>query len=60
MLKHVQVYRCIEKSTGLVLAAKCIKIRKDTDFEKVEKEVNIMTQASAEGGGHQSTQINFF
>uniref|UniRef100_A0A915M7L3 Protein kinase domain-containing protein n=1 Tax=Meloidogyne javanica TaxID=6303 RepID=A0A915M7L3_MELJA len=42
--KFGKVYRCIEKATGLTLAAKCIKIRKDTDFEKVEKEVNIMTQ----------------
>ncbi|KAF7639528.1 Protein kinase domain-containing protein [Meloidogyne graminicola] len=42
--KFGKVYRCTEKATGLTLAAKCIKIRKDTDFEKVEKEVNIMTQ----------------
>ena len=42
--KFGKVYRCEEKATGLILAAKCIKIRKDTDFEKVEKEVNIMTQ----------------
>lgn len=42
------MYRCVEKASGLVLAAKCIKIRKDTDFEKVEKEVNIMTQASVQ------------
>ncbi|KAL3091841.1 hypothetical protein niasHT_027461 [Heterodera trifolii] len=42
--KFGKVYRCVEKATDLMLAAKCIKIRKDTDFEKVEKEVNIMTQ----------------
>uniref|UniRef100_A0A914GXA4 Protein kinase domain-containing protein n=1 Tax=Globodera rostochiensis TaxID=31243 RepID=A0A914GXA4_GLORO len=42
--KFGKVYRCVEKASNLMLAAKCIKIRKDTDFEKVEKEVNIMTQ----------------
>ncbi|KAI1732161.1 protein kinase domain-containing protein [Ditylenchus destructor] len=42
--KFGKVYRCIEKATRLTLAAKSIRLKKDTDFQKVEKEVNIMTQ----------------
>ncbi|KAI6217382.1 Stretchin-Mlck [Aphelenchoides fujianensis] len=42
--KFGKVFRCVEKSTGLELAAKCIRLRKDADLEKVEKEVNIMTK----------------
>ncbi|EFO24899.2 CAMK/MLCK protein kinase [Loa loa] len=41
--KFGKVYRCREKATGLVLAAKRIKIKRDADREKVEREVAIMT-----------------
>ncbi|VDN19194.1 unnamed protein product [Gongylonema pulchrum] len=42
--KFGKVYRCREKATGLQLAAKRIKIKRDADREKVEREVAIMTQ----------------
>ncbi|KAI6188689.1 Stretchin-Mlck [Aphelenchoides besseyi] len=51
--KFGKVFRCVEKATGLELAAKCIRLKKDADLAKVEKEtiietwslkVNIMTQ----------------
>ncbi|KAH7732238.1 CAMK/MLCK protein kinase [Aphelenchoides avenae] len=42
--KFGKVFRCVEKSTQLTLAAKCIKLKRDADIQKVEKEVNIMTQ----------------
>ncbi|KAI6177454.1 Stretchin-Mlck [Aphelenchoides bicaudatus] len=42
--KFGKVFRCVEKETNLELAAKCIKLKKDTDLAKVEKEINIMTQ----------------
>uniref|UniRef100_A0A915C9A3 Protein kinase domain-containing protein n=1 Tax=Parascaris univalens TaxID=6257 RepID=A0A915C9A3_PARUN len=42
--KFGKVYRCREKATGLELAAKRIKIRRDADRAQVEKEVAIMTQ----------------
>lgn len=37
--KFGKVYRCREKATGLELAAKRIKIKRDADREKVEREV---------------------
>lgn len=37
--KFGKVYRCREKATGLELAAKHIKIKRDADREKVEREV---------------------
>ncbi|VDO31105.1 unnamed protein product [Onchocerca flexuosa] len=42
--KFGKVYRCREKATGLELAAKRIKIKRDADRDKVEREVAIMTQ----------------
>ncbi|CAJ0935443.1 unnamed protein product, partial [Mesorhabditis belari] len=42
--KFGKVYHCVEKSTGLELAAKFIKIRKDADREQVEHEVSVMTR----------------
>ncbi|VDN03305.1 unnamed protein product [Thelazia callipaeda] len=42
--KFGKVYRCREKTTGLELAAKRIKIKRETDWEKVEREVAIMTK----------------
>ncbi|CAG9531666.1 unnamed protein product [Cercopithifilaria johnstoni] len=42
--KFGKVYRCREKATGLELAAKRIKIKRDADREKVEREVAIMTK----------------
>uniref|UniRef100_A0A8R1TUF5 Protein kinase domain-containing protein n=1 Tax=Onchocerca volvulus TaxID=6282 RepID=A0A8R1TUF5_ONCVO len=42
--KFGKVYRCREKATGLELAAKRIKIKRDVDRDKVEREVAIMTQ----------------
>lgn len=42
--KFGKVYRCREKATGLELAAKRIKIKRDADRAQVEKEVAIMTQ----------------
>lgn len=38
--KFGKVFRCVEKNTGLTLAAKFIKLRKDADLAKVEKEVS--------------------
>ncbi|MFH4975250.1 hypothetical protein AB6A40_001959 [Gnathostoma spinigerum] len=42
--KFGKVYRCREKETGLDLAAKRIKIKRDVDRQQVEKEVSIMTE----------------
>uniref|UniRef100_A0A0R3RYV5 Protein kinase domain-containing protein n=1 Tax=Elaeophora elaphi TaxID=1147741 RepID=A0A0R3RYV5_9BILA len=42
--KFGKVYRCREKATGLELAAKRILIKRETDREKVEREVAIMTK----------------
>uniref|UniRef100_A0A914EK36 Protein kinase domain-containing protein n=1 Tax=Acrobeloides nanus TaxID=290746 RepID=A0A914EK36_9BILA len=42
--KYGKVYKCQEKNSGLNLAAKCIRLRKDADRVAVEKEVAIMTQ----------------
>ncbi|VDM22262.1 unnamed protein product, partial [Wuchereria bancrofti] len=42
--KFGKVYRCREKATGFELAAKRIKIKRETDREKVEREVAIMTK----------------
>ncbi|KAI1703674.1 protein kinase domain-containing protein [Ditylenchus destructor] len=47
--KFAKVYRCIEKATRLKLAAKSIRLKKDMDFKKVEKEVNIMTKMRHRG-----------
>ncbi|EFB22431.1 hypothetical protein PANDA_021397, partial [Ailuropoda melanoleuca] len=41
-----QVHRCTEKSTGLSLAAKVIKVKSAKDREDVKNEVNIMNQLS--------------
>ncbi|XP_532569.5 myosin light chain kinase 3 [Canis lupus familiaris] len=41
-----QVHRCTEKSTGLSLAAKIIKVKSAKDREDVKNEVNIMNQLS--------------
>ncbi|XP_058530093.1 myosin light chain kinase 3 isoform X2 [Ochotona princeps] len=41
-----QVHRCTEKSTGLLLAAKIIKVKSAKDREDVKNEVNIMNQLS--------------
>uniref|UniRef100_A0A0N5AAL1 Protein kinase domain-containing protein n=1 Tax=Syphacia muris TaxID=451379 RepID=A0A0N5AAL1_9BILA len=42
--KFGKVYRCREKETGLELAAKRIKIKRDADRQQVEREVEIMTK----------------
>ncbi|XP_006170519.1 myosin light chain kinase 3 isoform X2 [Tupaia chinensis] len=39
-----QVHRCTEKSTGLPLAAKIIKVKSAKDREDVKNEINIMNQ----------------
>ncbi|XP_062966986.1 myosin light chain kinase 3 isoform X1 [Cynocephalus volans] len=39
-----QVHRCTEKSTGLPLAAKIIKVKSTKDREDVRNEINIMNQ----------------
>ncbi|XP_075851715.1 myosin light chain kinase 3 isoform X2 [Microcebus murinus] len=39
-----QVHRCTEKSTGLPLAAKTIKVKSARDREDVRNEINIMNQ----------------
>ncbi|CAD5213975.1 unnamed protein product [Bursaphelenchus okinawaensis] len=39
--KFGKVFRCVEKETGLTLAAKFIKLRKDADLAKVEKRTQI-------------------
>uniref|UniRef100_A0A914E0W9 Protein kinase domain-containing protein n=1 Tax=Acrobeloides nanus TaxID=290746 RepID=A0A914E0W9_9BILA len=39
-----KVYLCKEKSTQLNLAAKCIRLSRDSDRKKVEKEVAIMSK----------------
>ncbi|XP_012509418.1 PREDICTED: myosin light chain kinase 3 isoform X2 [Propithecus coquereli] len=39
-----QVHRCTEKSTGLPLAAKVIKVKSAKDREDVKNEINIMNQ----------------
>ncbi|XP_031196508.1 myosin light chain kinase 3 isoform X2 [Mastomys coucha] len=41
-----QVHRCTERSTGLALAAKIIKVKSIKDREDVKNEVNIMNQLS--------------
>nr|XP_003937293.1 myosin light chain kinase 3 isoform X1 [Saimiri boliviensis boliviensis] len=41
-----QVHRCTEKSTGLPLAAKIIKVKSAKDREDVKNEINIMNQLS--------------
>ncbi|XP_008700890.2 myosin light chain kinase 3 [Ursus maritimus] len=41
-----QVHRCTEKSTGLSLAAKIIKVKSAKDREDVKNEVTIMNQLS--------------
>ncbi|KAF5919740.1 hypothetical protein HPG69_000341 [Diceros bicornis minor] len=41
-----QVHRCTEKSTGLSLAAKIIKVKSAKDREDVKNEINIMNQLS--------------
>ncbi|XP_076988427.1 myosin light chain kinase 3 isoform X2 [Tamandua tetradactyla] len=41
-----QVHRCMEKSTGLTLAAKIIKVKTTKDREDVKNEINIMNQLS--------------
>ncbi|XP_045149665.1 myosin light chain kinase 3 isoform X2 [Echinops telfairi] len=41
-----QVHRCTEKSTGLALAAKIIKVKSPKDREDVKNEINIMNQLS--------------
>ncbi|XP_032127405.1 myosin light chain kinase 3 isoform X3 [Sapajus apella] len=41
-----QVHRCTEKSTGLPLAAKIIKVKCAKDREDVKNEINIMNQLS--------------
>lgn len=39
--KFGRVFKCIEKNTQLCLAAKCIKIKKDSELKQVENEVKI-------------------
>ncbi|KAJ7311820.1 hypothetical protein JRQ81_006130 [Phrynocephalus forsythii] len=39
-----QVHRCTEKSTGLCLAAKIIKVKAAKEREEVKNEINIMNQ----------------
>jgi serine/threonine protein kinase len=39
--KFGKVFRCVEKATNLELAAKCIRLKKDADLAKVEKEVTL-------------------
>ncbi|XP_027723730.1 myosin light chain kinase 3 isoform X2 [Vombatus ursinus] len=39
-----QVHKCTEKSTGLSLAAKIIKVKSAKDREEVKNEINIMNQ----------------
>ncbi|XP_059524115.1 myosin light chain kinase 3 isoform X3 [Myotis daubentonii] len=41
-----QVHRCTERSTGLALAAKVIKVKSNKDREDVKNEVAIMNQLS--------------
>ncbi|XP_023578491.1 myosin light chain kinase 3 [Octodon degus] len=41
-----QVHKCTEKSTGLPLAAKIIKVKSAKDREDVKNEINIMNQLS--------------
>lgn len=41
-----QVHRCTEKSTGLSLAAKIIKVKSAKEREDVKNEINIMNQLS--------------
>lgn len=38
--KFGKVFRCVEKDTNLELAAKSIRLKKDADLAKVEKEVS--------------------
>ncbi|XP_039208395.1 myosin light chain kinase 3 isoform X3 [Crotalus tigris] len=39
-----QVHKCTEKSTGLCLAAKIIKVKLAKEWEEVKNEINIMNQ----------------
>ncbi|XP_063169008.1 myosin light chain kinase 3 isoform X1 [Candoia aspera] len=41
-----QVHKCVEKSTGLCLAAKIIKVKFAKEREEVKNEINIMNQLS--------------
>ncbi|XP_007444014.1 myosin light chain kinase 3 [Python bivittatus] len=41
-----QVHKCIEKATGLCLAAKIIKVKLAKEREEVKNEINIMNQLS--------------
>ncbi|KAL6029887.1 hypothetical protein STEG23_036783 [Scotinomys teguina] len=41
-----QVHKCTERSTGLALAAKIIKVKNIKDREDVKNEINIMNQLS--------------
>ncbi|XP_068938664.1 myosin light chain kinase 3 [Petaurus breviceps papuanus] len=41
-----QVHKCTEKSTGLSLAAKIIKVKNAKEREEVKNEINIMNQLS--------------
>ncbi|XP_038610526.1 myosin light chain kinase 3 isoform X2 [Tachyglossus aculeatus] len=41
-----QVHKCTEKSSGLTLAAKIIKVKTAKDREEVKNEINIMNQLS--------------
>ncbi|XP_051024790.1 LOW QUALITY PROTEIN: myosin light chain kinase 3 [Acomys russatus] len=41
-----QVHRCMERSSGLALAAKIIKVKSVKDREDVKNEINIMNQLS--------------
>ncbi|CEF60562.1 Stretchin-Mlck [Strongyloides ratti] len=42
--KFGRVFKCIEKNTQLCLAAKCIKIKKDSELKQVENEISILTK----------------
>uniref|UniRef100_A0AC35U583 Protein kinase domain-containing protein n=1 Tax=Rhabditophanes sp. KR3021 TaxID=114890 RepID=A0AC35U583_9BILA len=42
--KFGRVFRCVEKKSLLNLAAKCIKIKRDSDLKQVENEIDIMTK----------------
>ncbi|KAG9479332.1 hypothetical protein GDO78_012804 [Eleutherodactylus coqui] len=39
-----QVHRCVEKASGLTLAAKIIKVRGDKEKEEVKNEIQVMNQ----------------
>uniref|UniRef100_A0A0K0ES60 Protein kinase domain-containing protein n=1 Tax=Strongyloides stercoralis TaxID=6248 RepID=A0A0K0ES60_STRER len=42
--KFGRVFKCVEKATHLCLAAKCIKIKKDSELKQVENEISILTK----------------